>query len=631
MRWLQLAYDVLKSHLRLGYVSGLLAFDCLLFSIVIADIILFARSGRKAFDAVVVAFISLPESTTSIRSVIFVPLFCLVILPITVAVPRVVLGPPPLFLRIFCHRNLAISAGHALSVIAFTCLVRIELSMQSLAGLQLRGDVMEFSFTPIFLLLYTNGSFAIAFVVFVLILPLVQSVANRGVATGQGPPWLSQYIAQVRLADLHGDLYPSAGKHGLNFNSAAICPEINLVRREARRQVNKYQAKLPGSDASRDFVAALADETRSLVRTSLFAESQPSVLIEFYFSTARCIEVALLRCTGITYIIVSPFEHMTEVKVAEWVSSATECQLIDLSKGGKVAIGEVDDAIKRFRGDLAACLRLGDGRGTELSTENATDQRAEVVDESRLSSSQLPGTEDYSKDTIVFIVSEAYYATGEVIAVQEMRRIVGEVFESAAIITLVDGAHSAGHLGVIPSQLAWDFYVVSAHKWLCSAEPCGILMTRNSDSRSSYDGWDDGIPCTTASIRMIAGVFAGLRAVSVHGRSSMRRRAKRVRDEFFRMIGDKYRVNHKDGYQSDSLIVNISPAEKYEWVFRDSDGCRRFFDDHKASVAILEDESGVIKLRLSFQHFLDTSDVVKMVGILNKCIKNQSLWGEYHE
>jgi L-cysteine/cystine lyase len=87
------------------------------------------------------------------------------------------------------------------------------------------------------------------------------------------------------------------------------------------------------------------------------------------------------------------------------------------------------------------------------------------------------GTEDailaaVTPRTRLIATSHVLWTTGRRLDVQRIR-------EAAGVPVLVDGAQSAGAIPVAAG--AFDFYTVSAQKWLCGPEPSGALYVRDPE------------------------------------------------------------------------------------------------------------------------------------------------------
>jgi L-cysteine/cystine lyase len=70
-------------------------------------------------------------------------------------------------------------------------------------------------------------------------------------------------------------------------------------------------------------------------------------------------------------------------------------------------------------------------------------------------------------------------ATSHVLWTTGRRLDLGRVREESGVPVLVDGAQSAG--AIVTGAGAFDFYTVSAQKWLCGPEPTGALFVLDPD------------------------------------------------------------------------------------------------------------------------------------------------------
>lgn len=74
----------------------------------------------------------------------------------------------------------------------------------------------------------------------------------------------------------------------------------------------------------------------------------------------------------------------------------------------------------------------------------------------------------------------------------------------AGILTIIDGAHSPGHIPVALEEIDADFYVGNCHKWMLGPKGSGFLYTRK-DKQNMVEplivswGWGENSPYTTGS------------------------------------------------------------------------------------------------------------------------------------
>jgi selenocysteine lyase/cysteine desulfurase len=96
---------------------------------------------------------------------------------------------------------------------------------------------------------------------------------------------------------------------------------------------------------------------------------------------------------------------------------------------------------------------------------------------------------EVSPATRLLALSHVSWQTGNLLPVEELK-------EETGLPVLVDGAQAAGAIAVDASR--FDFYTVSAHKWLCGPDSAGVLYVRDPDplhvalpTYFSQDEYDD--------------------------------------------------------------------------------------------------------------------------------------------
>lgn len=160
-------------------------------------------------------------------------------------------------------------------------------------------------------------------------------------------------------------------------------------------------------------------------------------------------------------------------------------------------------------------------------------------------------------------------ATSHVLWTTGRRLDLGRVREESGIPVLVDGAQSAG--AIVTGAGAFDFYTVSAQKWLCGPEPTGALFVLDPDrlgvaapsylSQTSYEPTGafvakDGAPRFDASwipTPMLRGLLAALAAHPEWRYDRAAEQAARCRD----LLGEHVDVVTPPGH---STLVSFRPA-----------------------------------------------------------------------
>ncbi len=80
----------------------------------------------------------------------------------------------------------------------------------------------------------------------------------------------------------------------------------------------------------------------------------------------------------------------------------------------------------------------------------------------------------YSSKTKVVFINQITSATALIFPVRE----ICEKAKSLGLITIVDGAHVPGHIGLDLSTIQADFYTGTLHKWMLSPKGCSFLYVK---------------------------------------------------------------------------------------------------------------------------------------------------------
>lgn len=492
-----------------------------------------------------------------------------IVAPLALGAVRAMIGDREWFGAWVGRRGSRVRLANLVSTAAVAYLFGAVLWLQVLAGNQ-GWDVSQgssfFALSAFFMVpLAKLGAQWPGWVVTAILLPLAYKLLTQA---STPPPWVKDFPDRVLLANLDGPLYPSPGRGKLWFNASAIAPEIRLVRQESDRLFAQYQELMPGSLSSGEHLVEMGHRVRSQLRTLFLGEEWSDARLEFYSSTSRALEVSINRLPKDVAVVVSPFEHPTERKVAEWVQRSTGRRVEILNWGARAVGKPWHEQLDRLKTDLANI-----------------------------------------KGSFALLASEVSFLTGLRLPLRELQEIV----ERRGSTLLIDGAHGIANGTPQDGPISMSStYVFSAHKWLLSPDPCGIVVCHAKDQPlAAYDTWYDRLPASTVSARQMCS-FAG--AVKVWGRflpQTLHRRAAKVKENFLERMGPELAVFGKDVGLMSTFIVAVRPSDGYRWVV-DSGELRKVLAEGDTGIQLLpiavDLKCGAI-VRVSFPYFLELRSV----------------------
>ena len=511
-------------HIKIGYSWRLILIDTAILCLVIVEILRYELSGLRLRTA----FRLLPQilSYNLFFNLLFFFVVGAFVVPAAITFLLILTGSALRINRSKAHIKLI----HFFVLIVVAFYLALASAMQVASGYMIEGEEKSFAFTSA---LQSFSSFptisvGVLGVLLFLLRPIIGWIAER-----KRPALLQDYTARLYLADLGGDFYPKFGRSKINFNSGAIAPEIRFVKRYAASLAKKYQEYIPGSADSTNYLQQLLDECESRLKGSILKlPSDKQHRMNFFPSTSRAMEVALLKISGPKKILLSPYEHPVEDKVSKWIN-------------------HIDGSIIN---------RLG------LSPEDYhlswTYQQDKVVNEFlfQMRSGVPP---------FIFIISEVCYATGLCIPIAQLLQRIFQEVNRQDVVVIVDGAHAVGNVP-IASDIDFDYYVFSAHKWLFSPDPCGILLSANraADSYRPYDSSTaQAISATTASVRNIAGLRASLELIDRIGLEKIWERSKALQEYLIAQLDEKFEVVGSGTGLERSNMLAIRPKPGLSWGF----------------------------------------------------------------
>lgn len=583
MKLLKSLARIFLRHLRVGYVSGLAVFDAVAITMLGIDVLRYASLGRSVTAALILS--ASDVSYESISKAIVILISFVLVAPIANAIVLSYVGTSRLTRIAFGKLKVALVLTHLLSTIVIALSAIMFDAMQTISGYQIISNELTYSFDPIFQpwlvrLAYLPYAALPVEVLFAFIFGLSHKAAETGRLQV-----LYDYSTRLILADLRGDLHPLGGRKKLNFNTAAIAPEIRYIKQRTHDLVEQYQNFVPGSTDAEQCLSDTFKEVNNLIRR-LLVRSSNDVTVEILPGTSRALEIAISKLENLHTVILSPFEHPVEAKVVEWMKDHS-------------------------------------GTGFEKLTFQPSDyflpwnEQEELV-LSKIEQLQLPRAYAHA-----FLVSQVCYATGQVIPVGSLIQKIRQRIDGADVKFIIDAAHYVGNgRGADEVDIA-ESYVFSTHKWLLSPEPAGVILGCKNELRS-YDAWHSSaatsLPYTTASVRSIMGLRASLELINRVGLENLFMRSAKLRDYFADRVGLRFQVVGDKAGLPATFMLSIRPRPGYHWKYPDANSLREYFKGQSTSILVLSIDPNTPWVRLSFPYFLEVQQVRLLLNILGKAI-----------
>lgn len=580
------------SHLRVGYVSGLIAADALFAILLALDLLRLQMSGVSVTAALKLTAPRLlgPTLVPSLRLLLFLTL----ILPICIAVVRIIIGGGRFAPPFLGWRGHVVRTAHV-GISVFLCASYSTISAaQTLAGLSFDGAKADYAFHSWYEAYFVSPVSWLLVPITVVAGLILAALPSLLPTDFRVAGWLRDYLTHVLLADLKSGLHPVNGRHSANFNTAAGAPELNVVRRTAERHLDAYRKRVAGSTESGNYLFQLAEQCRQLIQELLFGSLPATHRIEFYPGTSRALEIALTRMRSPKNIVLSPYEHPAEHSVACWHAAQTGSTLVRLQLSNE-----------DFARDFDAHKRIV----------------VQKISDAIATASHEP----------VLVLSEVCFSTGLVVPVRQLIEDVKNKVSGRSFQIIIDGAHAVGNAQRLLKPSLFDAYVFSAHKWLYSSEPMGVLISAKG-SGTAYDGWGDQLPNTWASARTIACLLASLEMFRDHRVEFFQERSRILREEFESDsdIRDRFEiVGAACSKQMPSTnMISLQPTKDYRWNGQ-APSLNAFFQIRKVYPLLLDHEAlGTLALdgadpeptkpwvRVSFPYFLDVREVRQLARAL---------------
>ncbi len=566
-------------HVKIGFRWRLILVDIVALGVAVIEIIRFKSYGLDLASA-----LRLVPQILSLSFLLNLALFVFIGLFVVPAFIGFILLLGGRALRL--NRNKTqIKIIHLSGLLIIVVYLILGSAMQVSSGYMVYEGIHTYAFSSSLLDLSRFSTITVAFFGLVL---FVAPPAFSWFLEKKKPALLEDYAARLYLADLGGDFYPKFIGKKANFNSGAMAPEIRFVKRYAARLAQRYQELLPGSRAAGTYLQQLILDCELLL-SALILElpSQDLPRIDFFSSTSRALEVALLQVVGAKKILLSPYEHPVESKIGEWLSYV---------EGSMI-------------------------RRIEFSAEDFqlhwNFQEDKIVDEFKrhASTAALP---------IVVVISEVCYATGLHIPIDLLLKRFFREVEREDVVVIVDGAHAAGN-GRMDLKVDFDYYVFSTHKWLFSPDPCGVLLTarRRLGLNSPYDGSSrNALSETTVNFRSIAGLRASLELINKVGWEKIWDRSCQLRDHLISKLGEKFEVVGSETGLPASHMLSIRPRIGLRWDYEDFRGLAGYFANKDINVQVIAIDPKMPWIRITFPYFIEFQQVNNLLDAIHGALKS---------
>ncbi len=566
--------DVIKNifnHQKIGSIFPLLIFDILIIIYIIIEYSNFDNLYCK-LEGIFKIYNLILNIDIFLNSFSYFLVFA-IILPIIIAFIGIYIGVRPSnnkIYKLFINQNNFIRLLHLFLTLLISIYILISNYMQILSGYEFKNDIINYSFISNLLLIinYFNiPSFITVPTLFVISL-IGKILINRD----KLPSFLKTYYKKYMLADLNPDFFPTYGRQKNNFNTGSLSPEIKFIQKKSRKIELEYQFKIPSSIKSKDYLITIGNECFNIIKEKL----SESCTIELFSSTSRALEIAILKNFPIKNIIISPYEHSSEIEVVNWINKFLNFNIHNI-KFKPHFYNYTWDYQKKFIKEKIS----------EIYNEN---------------------------DKYLFIISDVCCHTGLKIDIEDL---INEIETEFNINYIIDCAHSfcnSNFINILHFENC-NHYVFSTHKWLFSNDIGGILLTKDKDINiKSYDSWNGDLPICTASIKRIAGLRAGLELLKLKEKYKLNKRSIELKDEFISKIKSYNIIGNNQNSQTN--MITIKPKK----LINDIEGYIKYINKNK-NLYIIKLDNNNIWIRITFPFFLDLKEVYKLADRLEKAIK----------
>ncbi|MDP1675828.1 MAG: aminotransferase class V-fold PLP-dependent enzyme [Bacteroidota bacterium] len=414
-----------------------------------------------------------------------------------------------------------------------------------------------------------------------------------------------------------GEYQPQYGSEIIYVNIASMAPSIKIVDSARTKYHDQYQRGVPTSDKARNFLFEKANDSRSYLQGYLFNNDEKMKKlfnIEFFTGTSRALEAGILRMDDLSHIVLSNFEHPSQVDVVKWL-----CERFVQRKISYTSL--IPDSPSFFE-------------------KQWIEQKNIVCDAIKKDIKGKTGK-------IAVVLSEVHFITGIHIKVGE---IIDELRkENSNLIFIIDGSQAVGNLKKPFQNFSHlldvnDFYYFSAHKWLLSPNTCGVLIShiKNDDAKriQPYDMFGFTLPTATIDPNTIFGLSSSLEYLfnSENLFEKFSSISHQLKEYFKKQIGgadSKLKIIQSSTNEvNSSLFLAVEPKFGYKWKYN-KDNFWEYIRNNGIDLTFIpetnpyfnipipndENENKNYCLRLSFPYFLIGKNIRNLVKHLDKLIE----------
>lgn len=475
--------------------------------------------------------------------------------------------------------HIALSAGITYSVFVLS-------SMQAVSGYKGVGLQRAYDFSSVFYGFTSRvfrWNYLTWFLTTAIVIALFADIAVKVLfQRKEVRAWLDRHAERLTLSDFDWSLSPVYGTKIVNVNGG-IAPELREVRSRTSRSVLEFQRRVVGSQKAKQYMEEEAEKCRRLLSEVVFEKSPQFQHVEFYSTTSRALEATLERLQKMP-IVLSPYEHPSEITVANWVGTLKGVRVYHIKIDAKLLNEKWEMQVEAISSELKA-LNIG--------------------------------------EEFVLILSDVCFATGAVIPVESLVQKLTSA-NGRKISLVVDGAHSVGNRKpTIPDCIA---YIFSSHKWLMSPEPCGICLT-DLGAPHPYDAWLHDVPTPATVVRPVAALKACLEILKGPTLNTLRVRSEALKKAFERLKPKGLRIIGANSDLVQSFILSVEPVPGYEWTYEAND-LRDYLATGGVNGVVLDfypASPSAPWIRLAFPFFLDAKHIDSLSKVLNKVVRNKIL------